>query len=206
MDAGVDVQLGVKATPEQVGEIEAALQESPSVRSYRFVDQDEKYREFQRSMSIDPTLIGDIRPEDLPSVFRVDLRGGRTTQREFVQQLEARNLSGVQFILSRYKYCVLQGCHPRGNFAIVAFRQARDLPFPGTADALKLLLLRDPAVRSTEDVDGVAICLTPNEDHPDQPNIVMVALLRAKADRSAFLRRARALPSVRGVELRHEPR
>jgi hypothetical protein len=206
VDAGVDVQLGVTATPAQVSEVEAALQESPRVRSYRFVDQDEAYGELQRSLRIDPSLIDGIQPADLPRAFRVDLRGGRTAQRDFVQQLGARNLSGVRFISSVYEYCVLQGCRPRGTFAIVAFRQARHVRFPGTGDALKLLLLRDPAIRSTEDVDGTAICLTPNEDHPDEPNVVVVVLLRTKADRKAFLRRARALPTVRGVELRHAAR
>jgi hypothetical protein len=201
--AGVDVLLRIDSTPGEIDAVRSALDDSPGVKSFRFVDQEETYREWERIYRIAPNILADIRPQDLNDAFRVDLEGGATAQRSFIQQLTARALTGVDFISSAFDYCLAQGCVPRGRFAIVAFRPPRNVRSAGSSEALEQLLRRDPAVRWGESIDP-SFCLTPSKDNPERPNVIIVAPLRAKADGDAFVRRARGLPTVRAVEVRHE--
>ena len=200
--SGVEVLLGIDATSSEVEAVRSALEDSPSVSSFRFVAQEENYRELQRVYRDAPNTFAGLRPQDINASFRVDLEGGATVQRSFVQEFTDRALAGVDFISSAFDYCLTQGCVPRGHFAVVAFRPPRNVQTAGASEALEQLLRRDPAVRSGDSIDP-SFCLTPNKGNPEKPNVVIVAPLRAEADRDAFIRRARGLPSVRAVELRH---
>jgi cell division transport system permease protein len=70
-----DVQLFVYmnpgATQEQVDSITKELDDSPQVDSVEFFDREKSFEEFQRLFKDQPDLVATIKPEDLPSSFRI---------------------------------------------------------------------------------------------------------------------------------------
>lgn len=66
-----EIFMQVGATEQQIEEVRTALEEDPDVDSIRFLDQEDAFDEFQRIFVDEPDLRESIRPEDLPSSFRV---------------------------------------------------------------------------------------------------------------------------------------
>ena len=60
-----------EAAEEQVSAVERALEESPQVEDYSFVDQDETFEEFKDLFADSPQIIDTVEPEILPPSFRV---------------------------------------------------------------------------------------------------------------------------------------
>jgi hypothetical protein len=67
----LEVFMIVKATDEQIATVRAALEASPDVARYAYLDPDTQYREFADIFSCNPDLVHSVRPQDLPASFRV---------------------------------------------------------------------------------------------------------------------------------------
>lgn len=70
---GVEFELFmfVEATDNEIADVDLALTEDPDVARFEFLDHDEAFAEFGRIFQDDPSLLENIRPEDLPVSFRV---------------------------------------------------------------------------------------------------------------------------------------
>lgn len=71
-----EIFMSVGATRSSIRAVRAALDDSPLVKSYRFLDKDAAYRELQRIFRNDPDLISNLDPALLPASFRVQLNPG----------------------------------------------------------------------------------------------------------------------------------
>lgn len=76
-----EIFMSVNATRSSISAVRAALDDSSLVKSYRFLDKNAAYREFQRIFRDDPDLIGNLDPALLPASFRVQLNPGASTGR-----------------------------------------------------------------------------------------------------------------------------
>jgi hypothetical protein len=67
----LEVFMIVHATDDQVAAVRAALEASPDVARYAYLDRDTQYREFAEIFSCNPDLVHSVRPQDMPASFRV---------------------------------------------------------------------------------------------------------------------------------------
>ncbi len=65
------VWMNPDATPEQDAAIRSAIDSSPEIETFTYVDQQAAYAEFQDFFSDQPELLETVRPEDLPPSYRV---------------------------------------------------------------------------------------------------------------------------------------
>ncbi len=70
-DVTLEVFLNVGAPGEQVDSLQRSLDEDRDVKSYRYLTQDDAYREFKRLFQDDPDLVGTVDASALPASFRV---------------------------------------------------------------------------------------------------------------------------------------
>jgi cell division transport system permease protein len=63
--------MNVRATQQQIDDVAAALEADPDVKSFRYLDKEAAYEEFQRIFRDDPDLVENINAESLPASFRI---------------------------------------------------------------------------------------------------------------------------------------
>lgn len=61
----------VRATDQQIDDVEAALEEDPDVKSFRYLDKQAAFEEFKRIFRDQPDLVENINPQSLPPSFRI---------------------------------------------------------------------------------------------------------------------------------------
>jgi len=183
--------MNVNATDEQLQGVAAMIAQSPLVARSQFIDRNQAFKEFTKVFRDNPDVSKDIRPEDLPTSFRVGVRSGVDGLRQFIDWMNT--VPGVQVVASVYDLCVGQPCQRQGKVGLVAPTKRHDVRAGGAiVDSL----------RSMSGVADASFCLTKNVKTPTKPDVVFVAWLKRGADEHAFVRRARALPDVRAVEVR----
>jgi FtsX extracellular domain len=69
----VQVFMRVEATDAEVETARAALEQSPDVARFAYLDHDAAYREFSAIFSCNPNLLHSVQPRNLPASFRVAL-------------------------------------------------------------------------------------------------------------------------------------
>jgi cell division transport system permease protein len=67
----LEIFMRVKASDEQIGAVRDALKSDPNVKSFRYLDKQAAYKEFQRIFRRSPDITRDITAADLPPSFRV---------------------------------------------------------------------------------------------------------------------------------------
>jgi cell division transport system permease protein len=67
----LEIFMKVKATPQQVAEVQEALGKDPNVKKVRHLTKDDAYTEFKRIFKRNPDLVNSITAADLPESFRV---------------------------------------------------------------------------------------------------------------------------------------
>jgi len=70
-DVQIIIFVSPDATDEQVSAIEASLEENPEVADFSYVDRDAAFAEAQELFEDQPTMADLLRPEDVPTSFRV---------------------------------------------------------------------------------------------------------------------------------------
>lgn len=70
-DQQLFIYMKPAATDDQVAAIERALEDSPQVKELDFYDRDRTYDEFKKLFREQPDLISSVKPEDLPTSFRI---------------------------------------------------------------------------------------------------------------------------------------
>jgi cell division transport system permease protein len=65
------IYMNPSATDEQIAAIERALDDSPQVKEVDFYDRERTFEEFQKLFREQPDLVSSVKPEDLPTSFRV---------------------------------------------------------------------------------------------------------------------------------------
>jgi cell division transport system permease protein len=63
--------MQVRATEQQIADVETALSDDPDVKSFTYLDKDAAFEEFKRIFRDDPDLVENINAESLPTSFRV---------------------------------------------------------------------------------------------------------------------------------------
>jgi hypothetical protein len=71
-----EVFMNVNASSAQIETVRALLERTPGVPTYRYLDKQDAYREFQRIFSGSPDLVSSTDPNVLPVSFRFDLAAG----------------------------------------------------------------------------------------------------------------------------------
>jgi cell division protein FtsX len=69
----IEVSMARSSTEAEIANVRAAVERSPLVRSFRFLSQDDAYREFQRLFADEPDLLATTTPDQLPMSFKVKL-------------------------------------------------------------------------------------------------------------------------------------
>src|SRR5215510_10317293 len=67
----LEIFMNVEATEQQIKGVETALKQDPNVKSFRYLDKQAAYEEFQRIFKRNPDLVNSITAQDLPPSFRV---------------------------------------------------------------------------------------------------------------------------------------
>ena len=67
----LEVFMTVNATPQQIDDVQKALDDDPNVKSSRHLTKDDAFTEFKRIFRRNPDLVSSIRAKDLPESFRV---------------------------------------------------------------------------------------------------------------------------------------
>jgi cell division transport system permease protein len=67
----LEIFMQVKASDKQIASVRDQLKSNPSVKSYRFFNHDDAYREFKKLFADQPVLVENETPEGLPTSFRV---------------------------------------------------------------------------------------------------------------------------------------
>ena len=67
----LEIFMNVDATDQQIEDVDAALDDDPNVKSFRFLDKDAAYEEFKRIFRRNPDLVNSITAADLPPSYRV---------------------------------------------------------------------------------------------------------------------------------------
>ncbi|MCZ7531566.1 MAG: permease-like cell division protein FtsX [Acidimicrobiia bacterium] len=70
--ADVEIFMNVDVSDTQLAELQALLEADADVVSVEFIDRDAALAEFEQTFADDPSLVENIRPEDLPPSFRID--------------------------------------------------------------------------------------------------------------------------------------
>ena len=69
----IEVFMALNSTDAEIANVRAAVERSPLVRSFRFLSQDDAYREFQRLFADKPDLLAATTPDQLPTSFKIKL-------------------------------------------------------------------------------------------------------------------------------------
>ena len=67
----LEIFMQVKASDTQIKAVRNQLDHDPSVKSYRFFNHDDAYREFKKLFADQPVLVENETPDGLPTSFRV---------------------------------------------------------------------------------------------------------------------------------------
>lgn len=96
-DVKLEAFMNVRATDQQIDDVQAALESDPDVKSFRFLDKDAAFEEFKRIFQDQPDLIENINPQSLPTSFRIV-----PDQAELVPAIQRRFevLSGVDEVVT----------------------------------------------------------------------------------------------------------
>lgn len=70
-DVELIIFLDTGIQPERVEPISESLDKNPAVKSFRYVDSEEAYDEAKRLFAESPDVLASVKPEDLPTSFRV---------------------------------------------------------------------------------------------------------------------------------------
>jgi cell division transport system permease protein len=65
------IYMNPSATDDQISAIERSLEDSPQVKEVDFYDRERTFEEFQKLFREQPDLVSSVKPEDLPTSFRV---------------------------------------------------------------------------------------------------------------------------------------
>jgi cell division transport system permease protein len=63
--------MQVRATEQQIADVDTALSEDPDVKSFTYLDKDAAFEEFKRIFREDPDLVKNINADSLPPSFRI---------------------------------------------------------------------------------------------------------------------------------------
>src|SRR6476646_489550 len=66
-----EIFMKVGATNPQIDEVRSSLKADPQVSSFRFLDKQAAYKEFQNIFKNDPNLVQNVTADSLPTSFRV---------------------------------------------------------------------------------------------------------------------------------------
>ncbi|MCU1428866.1 MAG: cell division protein [Actinomycetia bacterium] len=96
---GVQLEVFMRntATQGQIDDMRQTLANTPTVKSFRFLDHNAAYTEFKRIFRDNPALVRNIAPGDLPTSYRVAPRRAQDTENLAVQ-FHAR--SGVDTVIT----------------------------------------------------------------------------------------------------------
>jgi cell division transport system permease protein len=85
----------VKATPEQIDDVQSAIEDDPQIKGYRFLDKEAAYEAFKDIFRKDPDLVKNVDAESLPTSFRIVPR-----EAEFTNAIKQRlqPLAGVDTV------------------------------------------------------------------------------------------------------------
>jgi cell division transport system permease protein len=103
-DQQLFIYMNPGATPEQIDAVGAGLDDSPQVRSVVFYDQEKTFEEFQQLFREQPDLVRTVKPEDLPTSFRVK---PKSTDADVVSSLGdtfGSNYEGVRRVVYAAQY------------------------------------------------------------------------------------------------------
>lgn len=88
-----------EATETQVAAVRKELEQSPDVRSFRFLTKQDAFEEAKRIFAGDPELLANIDPEGLPVSFRVAPREAELTE-EVAAAFSGRAEAGIDEVLT----------------------------------------------------------------------------------------------------------
>jgi cell division transport system permease protein len=67
----LEVFMNVKATSGQIGDVRHELDDMPSVKSFRYLNKEDAYKEFKRIFHDSPDLVNSVTPDVLPTSYRI---------------------------------------------------------------------------------------------------------------------------------------
>jgi cell division transport system permease protein len=70
-DVSFIVYVNPDATADQISSLRKDLQQSPQVADVSYLDHAQSYDEFKKLFKDDPTIVSTVKPDDLPTSFRV---------------------------------------------------------------------------------------------------------------------------------------
>jgi cell division transport system permease protein len=70
-DVSFIVYVNPDATQDQISSLRKDLQQSPQVADVSYLDHAQSYEEFKKLFKDDPTIVSTVKPDDLPTSFRV---------------------------------------------------------------------------------------------------------------------------------------
>jgi cell division transport system permease protein len=70
-DVSFIVYVNPDATQDQISSLRKDLQQSPQVADVSYLDHAQSYAEFKKLFKDDPTIVSTVKPDDLPTSFRV---------------------------------------------------------------------------------------------------------------------------------------
>jgi cell division transport system permease protein len=70
-DVSFIVYVNPEATQDQISSLRKDLNESPQVSEVSYLDHSQSYDEFKKLFKDDPTIVSTVKPDDLPTSFRV---------------------------------------------------------------------------------------------------------------------------------------
>ena len=86
----LEIFMTVDATQQQIDVIDDELRDDPNVKSFRYLDKEAAYEEFQRIFRRNPDLVNSITANDLPASFRVAPRPGEIPIDDLTSDLQGQ--------------------------------------------------------------------------------------------------------------------
>jgi cell division transport system permease protein len=75
----LEVFMNVKATSGQTHDVRNELHDMPSVKSFRFLNHQDAFKEFKRIFHDSPDLVNNVTPDTLPTSFRIVPKNAKDT-------------------------------------------------------------------------------------------------------------------------------
>jgi cell division transport system permease protein len=93
----LEVFMNVNATQGQIDDVRTQLSDSKDVKSFRFLDKNDAYKEFKRIFKDSPDLVKNVTPGALPTSFRITPNDAKDTE-TIANRFETR--SGVDQVVT----------------------------------------------------------------------------------------------------------